>query len=134
MQSGRRGGRYRLSVRGHQDGNIQQFGLKAGGLCVSLQFHIDSDDDITEERVPGWVLDHVDCDTKGITFTEFDGGVTLNCLTNGTEGQCNFVNVPAVISSNVPTLSEWGMISAAIGLGLIGVFFAARKRRAAVNS
>jgi hypothetical protein len=31
----------------------------------------------------------------------------------------------------IPTLSEWGMISAAIGLGLTGVFFALKKRRAA---
>lgn len=30
---------------------------------------------------------------------------------------------------NVPTLSEWGMISAFIGLGLIGVSFALKKRR-----
>jgi hypothetical protein len=28
----------------------------------------------------------------------------------------------------IPTLSEWGMISAAVGLMLVGVFFAARKR------
>jgi hypothetical protein len=30
---------------------------------------------------------------------------------------------------NIPTLSEWGMISAAIGLGLVGVFFAVRRRK-----
>jgi hypothetical protein len=29
---------------------------------------------------------------------------------------------------NIPTLSEWGMIAAAAGLMLIGVFFAVRKR------
>ncbi len=33
----------------------------------------------------------------------------------------------------VPTLSEWGMIAAAAGLGLVGVFFAVRRRKAAVN-
>jgi hypothetical protein len=37
-------------------------------------------------------------------------------------------------ASNIPTLSEWGMISAVIGLGLIGVFFAVRRKRAALNS
>jgi hypothetical protein len=31
--------------------------------------------------------------------------------------------------SNIPTLSEWGMISAAAGLGLIGVLFAVRRRK-----
>ncbi len=30
---------------------------------------------------------------------------------------------------NIPTLSEWGMISTVVGLGLIGVFFALRKRK-----
>jgi hypothetical protein len=37
-------------------------------------------------------------------------------------------------ASNIPTLSEWGMISAVLGLGLIGVFFAIRRKRAVVNS
>jgi|GEM_PF-1388843 len=31
---------------------------------------------------------------------------------------------------NVPTLSEWGMVSAVVGLGMIGVLFALRKRKA----
>ena len=31
---------------------------------------------------------------------------------------------------NVPTISVWGMISAAVGLALIGVFFAVRRRKA----
>ncbi|MGH7850164.1 MAG: IPTL-CTERM sorting domain-containing protein [Thermodesulfobacteriota bacterium] len=35
---------------------------------------------------------------------------------------------------NVPTLSEWGMISAALGLGLIGVFFAVKRLRASKQS
>ncbi len=32
-------------------------------------------------------------------------------------------------TANIPTLSEWGMIAAAAGLGLIGVFFAVRRGR-----
>jgi len=39
---------------------------------------------------------------------------------------------PAGFTANIPTLSEWGMISAAVGLGLAGVFFAVRRRRASV--
>ncbi|MEW6144526.1 MAG: IPTL-CTERM sorting domain-containing protein [Thermodesulfobacteriota bacterium] len=32
-------------------------------------------------------------------------------------------------ATNIPTLSEWGMISAAVGLGLAGVWFAVRRRK-----
>jgi hypothetical protein len=34
-----------------------------------------------------------------------------------------------LLQHNIPTLNEWGMIAAAAGLGLVGVFFALRKRR-----
>ncbi len=33
------------------------------------------------------------------------------------------------VERNIPTLSEWGMIAAAAGLGLIGVFYAVRRKR-----
>jgi hypothetical protein len=33
---------------------------------------------------------------------------------------------------NVPTLSEWGMIAAAVGLGLAGVWFALKRRKAQI--
>jgi len=36
------------------------------------------------------------------------------------------------LSRPIPTMSEWGMIAAATGLGFVGVFFAVRRRRAAV--
>lgn len=32
-------------------------------------------------------------------------------------------------STSIPTLSEWGMIAAAAGLGIVGLFFAARRKR-----
>jgi hypothetical protein len=34
------------------------------------------------------------------------------------------------ISNPIPTLSEWGMIAAAAGLGFVGVFFALKRRKA----
>jgi len=37
-------------------------------------------------------------------------------------------------TASIPTLSEWGMIAAAAGLILVGVFFAVRRRKAAVSS
>ena len=36
----------------------------------------------------------------------------------------------AVETANIPTLSEWGMIAAAAGFALVGMFYAMRKRRA----
>jgi hypothetical protein len=40
----------------------------------------------------------------------------------------------ALAPRDVPTLGEWGMISAAVGLGLVAVFFAVRRRRNSFNS
>jgi hypothetical protein len=33
-------------------------------------------------------------------------------------------------TANIPTLSEWGMIAAAAGFALVGMFYALRRRRA----
>jgi hypothetical protein len=58
------------------------------------------------------------------------GGFFVECLDpgEGIQGECTFVNVRA--TENIPTLSEWGMIAAAVGLGLTGMWFAVRRRRA----
>lgn len=108
-------------------GEIGGFSLVDGGLCVLLTF---DSLEVVEDFVPGWQLDHVECETiVGITVTEIDGGIDLECVgPNGGGGRCDFVNVPGV-NANIPTLSEWGMIAAAAGLALIGVFFAVRRKR-----
>ncbi|MGH7851413.1 MAG: hypothetical protein ACREOP_14040 [Thermodesulfobacteriota bacterium] len=38
----------------------------------------------------------------------------------------------ALAPRNVPTLGEWGMIAAAAGLMMVGVYYAIRRKRAAV--
>lgn len=90
---------------------------------------------LTELPNPGWELVDVSCEEgPGVSLTVIEGGVIAECLQpqgGGPQGQCTFVNVRV---SNIPTLSEWGMISAAVGLVLIGVFYAVRKKKAAVNS
>ena len=88
---------------------------------------------ITESTLEGWLLADVECvDVSGLVITNIDNGISVQCVgPNEGGGTCTFVNVLA--SRPIPTLSEWGMISAAAGLGLIGVFFVIR-RRAAVNS
>jgi hypothetical protein len=53
--------------------------------------------------------------------------VTSNVLNGSIDGlSC----VTTSIARNIPTLSEWGMIAAAVGLGLVGVLFVFRKRKA----
>ena len=85
--------------------------------------------DITEEPVAGYVITDVTCDAEeGITVTQIDGGIEVFCESaNGVTADCTITNT---LRTNVPTLSEWGMIAAAAGLGLIGVFFASRRRMA----
>jgi len=37
------------------------------------------------------------------------------------------------VNHNIPTLSEWGMIATASGLGIVGLFFVLRRKRAAAE-
>jgi hypothetical protein len=115
-------------TRDFGSGNTDEFFL-GNGACSSL-FKIGSEV-VTQNEMEGFVLDHVECDFgNGIIVTEVENGVALECITQSTEGTCTFFNRP--VESNIPTLSEWGMIAAVVGLGLVGVFFAIRKRKARV--
>ena len=54
-----------------------------------------------------------------VTTFELNGSIDeLSCIAQGGSA-----------ATQIPTLSEWGMIAAAAGLGLVGLFFAVRKRR-----
>jgi MYXO-CTERM domain-containing protein len=87
---------------------------------------------VTYTEVPqeGWTLYDIQCfDFTGVDFTTTDTSATLECV-NPSEfslGFCVFFN--RVSADKIPTLSEWGMIAAAAGLGLVGLFFAVRRRR-----
>jgi hypothetical protein len=83
---------------------------------------------VVEQVPPGWTLADVQCDQQpGVSVSFIENGAVISCdQSNEPIVECNFVNL---ITTNVPTLSEWGMIAAAAGLGLIGVFFAVRRRR-----
>ena len=85
---------------------------------------------IFELPIEGWTLEGVNCEGDGgIVFDITENGFTAQCDSGGSFGTCTFLNRgPAAI----PTLSEWGMIAAAAGLVLIGVFFAVRRKRAVV--
>jgi hypothetical protein len=87
---------------------------------------------LVELPIEGWVLTDVECDNDdGIIIDFTDNGITAECVAGDfSEGFCTFFNVRG--AAPIPTLSEWGMIAAAAGLGLVGMFFVLKRRRAAV--
>lgn len=101
----------------NQIGGTQTFGVLQG---VPTQ--------IVEEVPPGWTLEDVECiDDGGFQVIKVENGVEFECTVPFSVIECTFFNKgPA----NIPTLSEWGMITAAAGLVLVGVFFAVRRKRA----
>ena len=110
-------------------GMISVVELFDGGDCFTESFFSTDDFEVTEEPAEGWVLQDVICDPNpGFSISNIQGGIDADCITSAEASTtCTFVNGPA--ASNIPTLSEWGMISAAVGLVLIGVFYALKKRR-----
>ena len=86
---------------------------------------------VTELPLEGWVLENIDCGgDDGISFSVGDDNFTAICNSIGSTGSCTFFNQRTV--SDIPTLSEWGVITAAAGLGLIGLYFALRRRRVVI--
>jgi len=99
--------------------NDNGFGLNFGQSAV-----------ISEIVPDGWQITGIECTTDGGATAAWDvnaNEVFVECLTVGSVN-CVFTNV--ITSRNIPTLSEWGMIAAAAGLAMIGVFFAIRRRKA----
>jgi hypothetical protein len=106
------------------------FEIAANERCLQFGFIPQAGIQIVEQPLEGWTLADIDCqDVAGITTTFIENGVVLNCNAQTSEIniECDFVNLRP---SAIPTLSEWGMISVAVGLVLIGVFFAVRRKRA----
>ncbi|MEW6144571.1 MAG: IPTL-CTERM sorting domain-containing protein [Thermodesulfobacteriota bacterium] len=107
------------------DGDGPNFGTLADGQSDGGGFS--STVVVTELPLEGWELVDIDCESiGGILFEITDNGFTAECVGIG-EGFCVFFNVQ---TRNIPTLSEWGMIAAAGGLMLVGVWFAVRRRKA----
>ncbi|MEW6144569.1 MAG: hypothetical protein AB1598_06070 [Thermodesulfobacteriota bacterium] len=101
------------------------------GECVSVQLSSgEGASTLIELPTGGWSFSGVECDvTDGLTVTPIENGAEIECQPGFiVETTCTISNVRAV--SSIPTLSEWGMIAAAGGLMIVGVFFAIRKRRA----
>ena len=85
---------------------------------------------LTEEDIPvGWSLDDVTCgDATGLTFEIIDNVVMINCPNVGFMS-CTFTNIfrPSVVS-DIPAVSEWGLIAMAGILGIVG-FMVMRRRK-----
>ena len=106
----------------------------------------ENDNGVLIENIPvGYALD-IEC-TQGvedcpefevsepclrITTLEDGNGVTIECDDSATTdmGSCTFTNT--LIPSQVPTLSEWGLIAMVSLLGIIG-FIVIRKRQLVAN-
>lgn len=104
------------------------FNFNGGGLIVrfsnpsaAYQLYMQCDQVLVkadQSDASGFFVQRFYGDTDGLPpYDEQDGGA-IGAIRIISEG-----GFPPI-----PTLSEWGMISAAVGLGLIGLFFALRKR------
>jgi len=113
-----------VEIRG---GSRNEFTLAANSRCSGAGLEPGESNVTIEEPLEGWQLADIECDSvPGVSTEIFQNGVTAHCLSEGFI-TCTFVNVSNV--SNIPTLSEWGMIAAAAGLGLVGLLFAVRRKR-----
>ena len=114
-----------VEIRG---GLRNEFTVAANSRCSGAGLEPGESNATIEEPLEGWQLVDIECDSvPGVSTEIFQNGVTAHCLSEGFI-TCTFVNVTKV--SNIPTLSEWGMIAAAGGLMIVGVFFALRRKRA----
>jgi len=85
---------------------------------------------VTEEVPPGWILDadEEECtgDTDKIFIFNDTNGLRFNCEGENVTVTCTFFNVKR--PTNIPTLSEWGLIALAGILGIVG-FIVIRRRK-----
>ena len=121
-----------FSFEAEQGGAISDFTLFSESECIVLLFGPTDSMTITERPTRGFVLDSVVCEgfSSPVVITEIDNGIIAECNSANDEGTCTFVNVRGLTSTAIPTLSEWGLISMAGIMGIIGFFVAMRRRRA----
>jgi hypothetical protein len=114
-----------------EDGAVFAFFVTAGGTASGSASTLPTV--ITEVPVSGWRFGGIEClPGGGVQILEvLEDGWVEQCVNAQAETFCTVTNVR---EANIPTLSQWGMISAAAGLVLVGMWFAIRRKRAAVNS
>lgn len=112
--------------------------MEPGNTTTNIELSIDDIITITEETPAGWELGGIECveGTSGcgavpclnITIDEATNSITAECLDND-EGSCTFTNV-LTPRTGVPTLSQWGLISLIVILGIVGFIFYRRRATA----
>ena len=87
--------------------------------------------EITFVPTRGWLFGGVECESPGgLIVTNSDSGFSLECENAELGSATCTINLVSSRITDIPTLSEWGMIAAAAGLAMVGVFFAVRRRKA----
>jgi hypothetical protein len=121
-------GDYEFVFDGFQDGPFQ-FTMANGGSAGSF-FENGDYVIITEQPQIGYQFGGIECDSEpGIIVTEIHNGWTIECVNEDIGAAfCTVYNF--LVIDPIPTLSEWGMIAAAAGFVLVGVWFAVRRRKA----
>jgi len=123
-------------------GNLNGEFFLQDGESENIGMGIDDVFTVTEDIPEGYTLD-IEC-TPGVTncgnevfvpclniIPLDDGsGVQVECLDNDS-GSCTFTNTLAASPTEVPTISEWGLIAMAGFLGLIAFFVLRRKKAVA---
>ena len=115
--------------------------MDPGNTTTNIELSIDDIITITEEAPAGWELGGIECiegtsncgegvfePCLSITIDEATNSITAECLDND-EGSCTFTNV-LTPRTGVPTLSQCGLISLIVILGIVGFIFYRRRATA----
>ena len=104
--------------------------MDPGNTTTHIEVGVTDAITITEEAPAGWLLGGIECsNTLGdlsFVINEATNSITANCV-DPEDGSCTFTNV--LRATNVPTLSQWGLISMIVLLGIVG-FMVLRRRKA----
>jgi len=123
---------------------IGDFGLTSGS-SNNINLANNEEITVTEEVPQGWVLDDIICsDPIGIVITNAPNGRTFQCTATTAVGitDCTFFNImepppptqpPPTQSpvTGIPSLNEWGLLSLAVVLGLVGIVVFRLRRKTA---
>jgi len=110
------------------------FDLFNDSECFTQAILLSTQATITEEPTEGWPLRDIVCsDDEGVPVIFHRDGIEVGCApADGFASRtCTFIN--GIPERNIPTLSEWGMVVVAAGLGLIGLFFVLRRNKASAG-